>query len=79
MADQRIPQGGLPRPGKKHQKTVATFTTPHIDRMPLGRYRCWWSKENRYIQPMQIGVALVCVTDDFGNLVTVWVEPNPCH
>lgn len=70
----RIPQGGLPRPRSKHAKTVATTTTPHIDRMPLGRYRCWWSKENRYCRPMQIGAALVCVTDDFGTLVPVWEE-----
>lgn len=78
MTAKRTPQGGLPRPAPKHRHiNVATVTTPHIDRMLLGRYRCWWSKENRYIQPIQIGAAFVCVTNDFGDLVTVWEEPQP--
>lgn len=54
---------------------VATSTTMRVDRHQC-RWRVWWSKEDRYCRPMQIGSALVCVVDDFGSLVTVWEEAN---
>lgn len=72
----RVPQGGLRKPRKTYPATVATSTTLHIDRLPRGRWRVWWSKEDRYFKPMQIGSALVCVVDNFGDLVTVWEEAN---
>ena len=51
----------------------------HIDRMKDGRYRVWNSKENRCCRPVQVGVALICVVDDFGVLQVVEQEGYPWH
>lgn len=77
MTEQRIPQGGLPRPRPRHPKpvpTVATSTVEHIDRQQDGTYRVWQSKENRCCRPTQIGVALICVMGDYGFLQVIKQE-----
>ena len=75
----RIPQGGLPRPRKRHPVTVATTMTEHMDRQNDGTYRVWHSKENRCCRSMQVGVALICVMDDYGFLVTIKQESQPWY
>lgn len=79
MAEARIPQGGMRRPRSRQDRTVATSTIEHIDRQACGTYRVWQSKENRCCVPVQIGVALICVMDDYGFLVTVREESQPWH
>lgn len=75
----RTPQGGLPRPRARHHVTVATSAIERIERRADGKYRVWHSKENRCCRPMQIGVAQVCVMDDYGFLVTIEQEPVPWY
>ena len=75
----RIPQGGLPRPRKRHPVTVATSMTEHMDRRNDGTYRVWQSKENRYCIPLQVGVALICVMNDYGFLQVIKQEPQPWY
>lgn len=79
MTEQRIPQGGLPRPRKHYRASVATSTREHIDRQCDGTYRLWYSKENRCCMPMQIGVAQICVMDDYGFLQVIKQEPQPWY
>lgn len=78
MAEVRIPQGGLRKPPPKHAPTPATTTQRHQEWHAVGVTKVWWSKENRYCQRMQVGTALYCITDDYGQLVTVR-EENPWH
>ena len=79
MSEPRIPQGGLRKPRSKYPISSATSMRQHIDRMKDGRYRVWNSKENRCCRPVQIGVALICVVDDFGALQVVEQEGYPWH
>jgi len=53
--------------------------TEHMDRKNDGTYRVWHSKENRCCRSMQVGVALICVMDDYGFLVTIKQEPQPWY
>jgi len=77
---QRIPQGGLPRPRTKRiPVTVAASTIEHIDRQKDGTYRVWQSKENRCCKPMQVGVAQICVMDDYGFWVVIKQEAMPWY
>lgn len=78
MAENRIPQGGLRRPRPKLAPiNVATSTTQHESRDSLGRYRIWYTKEDRYLRPMQIGATCIYVVDDFGDFVLVGMERAP--
>lgn len=80
MSEQRIPQGGLPRPRPKHHPlTAATHMQESITRQRDGTYRLNYWKEDRYCRPMQIGATQICVMDDFGFLVTLWSEGYPWH
>lgn len=79
MSAARIPQGGLPRPRKHYPVTMATCTIEHMDRQKDGTYRVWHSKESRYCVRMQIGVALICVMNEYGFLVTIRQEPMPWY
>ncbi|MFZ7319690.1 hypothetical protein ACLS0R_11620 [Comamonas jiangduensis] len=75
----RIPQGGLRRPKPKHPPTLATTTIERIDRQKDGTYRLWHSKEDRYCKPMQVGVAQICVMNEYGFLVVIKQEAMPWY
>ena len=80
MSAARIPQGGLPRPRPKLAPiNAATTTTKHEERDLLGRYRIWYTKEDRYLRPMQIGPARIYVVGNFCDLVLVETERNPWY
>jgi hypothetical protein len=75
MTDQRTPQGGLPRPKKKHALTLSSALqeqiTPRYDLH--GRYLLRQMGYGRSsIQLQQVGSAHVCVLDDFGFLQVVY-------
>ena len=76
MTDQRTPQGGLPRPKKKHalitlSSALQEQITPRYDLH--GRYLLRQMGYGRSsIQLQQVGSAHVCVVDDFGFLQVVY-------
>ena len=80
MADKRIPQGGLRKPpAKRYPVTSATSCKEHVKRLHHGRIRIWHTRENRCLQEVQVGAAAIYVTNDFGVLALVELEPRPWY
>lgn len=79
MTEPRIPQGGLRKPDlKRYPVTIATSREKQIERFDnLGRYRVWWSKENRCLEKVQVGASVYGVVNEFGFLVPVDKEVLP--
>lgn len=75
----RVPQGGLPRPRSKYPASQRLMLHETIVRQPNGTYRQSWSMLSRYSNFVQVGVALICVMDDFGFLQVIREEPRPWY
>lgn len=80
MVQQRIPQGGLPRPVRKPNpfaNLLSMQTNWHMTGPDsLGRYLYWVTKEDRYCRPRTVGNVLVCVVNEYGFLVPVGVQED---